>query len=493
MNQEDWAKLLEQSDPFHPLGGQQVPLVDLYKQLDKSDSLEPQPVAEKREKLGREYVAGIRSHALSLGDAYDRGKSDACATQHQSMGAWLEFSVNGVDQLGKYPVIADSRSRLQLAGKLPKKRQQVRRDTRPQPKVSSDARNRYSQLGSIKPKKITYRIGGLSGDRASANNRAAYVAYIGGKVGDKKISTGQRAIAYSMAGTPLVGADAIAQRGTVSASASQYATENAPTTAIPTTIKETPKRDIKTLPNQSTKVPVATPNDTLGNAAKLALLGAVITGVMLLIQYVISLIAFILQVTQLMATVTNIGRTVLTMVDNIMVVFGIKDGTKPVGTFLEGMLGNAFGKENAEYIKYNFAKCVSVFSAGANILNLTQSATAQMAEGVDNTNQNVGKIGNAMKRAGMISNSIAWFNERVAIASSKGLLARANQKAGVAFQVTQDLEDITGQLKSVKEQDDEGQKQLKEKITKIKEGQEKTDKENSPKEVKTPDIKPGDL
>jgi hypothetical protein len=486
-------QILEDKEGYHPLKGEAASFTGLYEAFKEAGEDLPAPAKAVRAKYGNDYASGIRSHLISLGDGYATGNSDHCSKSKQ----WNVWTGTGYqtreNQMKLGVMFADQRITALLKADPRKRAQMLRKYAQNERNMMSNTRQKYKQLGGRKPRNTTYRVPTLSGSTAKDNNRAAFTAYARGKAGDKSVSIGQRAILFSASGTPIIGADAIYRRGTVSEFGAGIASTAPPVVSIPKSITKAEPTPVDKIGNKSTKIPVANAGDTIGNATKIALVAGVITTVMFAIQYVIQLIAFILQVTTLMANVSNIYRSVLAMFDNIMFVFGVKDASKPASQWLDGLLSSVFGKTNAEYIKYNFARCVSIFQAGANIMNLTKSATETMAEGIDDTNQNVGRIGNALRRAGLVSKAIGNFQEKVSIASAKGILAQLNQKLNKTYQVTSDIEDITAEIKSFKERDDENTKQLKEKLAKIEAEKKAQEKANTPKEIKTPDYKLEDL
>jgi hypothetical protein len=497
MNREQIQDIIEQvtatREGYHPLNGTAAPVETLLDALQDADEHLPKRVRDTRDSLEQERIAGIKSHLIGIGDSQRLGNNDHCGAQMQGLAIASGHQRNNGAMLSALVTVALPIKDKRFQGDKRKRHQTTAQVAGKKSSSGAPQNQVLNQAGYRNTPRWDYTPRTLETDVYKSNDKAALEAYAKGKTGDKSVSIGQRAILFSASGTAIIGTDAIYKRGTVSQYASSMAVSHPPLTSIPAKIKYQPPTSTTGLSNASTKVPVAQNGDTVANGAKLLLVAGVISAVMFAIQYVISIIAFIMQVTQLMATVSNIYRTVLAMFDNIMIIFGVKDATKPASDWLDGMLSNTFGKKNAAYIKYNFAKCVNVFQAGANLLNNTKQALDTLAEGVDDTNQNVGRIGNAMRRAGLVSAKIGTFLQDIKIAQEKGSLAVLNRKLSKVSQVANDLQDITDDLQSTKEKDEANDKALEKKLKEIDEEEKKQTAVSTPTKVTIPALKQGDL
>ena len=97
------------------------------------------------------------------------------------------------------------------------------------------------------------------------------------------------------------------------------------------------------------------------------MIGVAVTALLFLIRDILGMVTFIINIASLTSTVTNISQSFLSIFDGIGSLMGLGEGlTKPISETFDGILNNVFGKEKVEYVKYNFARINTVFTAGAN-------------------------------------------------------------------------------------------------------------------------------
>ena len=87
---------------------------------------------------------------------------------------------------------------------------------------------------------------------------------------------------------------------------------------------------------------------------------------------------------------------------------------------VEGIFVSVFGLETVAAFETTWKKYNRIYQAGANVMNAVSSMTNALADAIETTAEYTGKIGNALKGAGVIAeNAYQWFSEKVNAKNSK--------------------------------------------------------------------------
>jgi hypothetical protein len=247
-----------------------------------------------------------------------------------------------------------------------------------------------------------------------------------------------------------------------------------PTLDFPTTVKPGATVNANDLTRKQPGQ-VQDKGNTLGSMAILGAIGLAVTAILFLIRDVLGMAAFVINVASLTSTVTNIAQTFLAIFDSIGALLGLGEGlTQPISDTFDGILNSIFGKEKVEYVKYNFARINTVFTAGANVLGKVRSTSAALAEGIEKDAQNTSRIGNALRRAGVVDEKLALMDEKIAVNIDKSQIKILNEKLAKVTNVSSelsgaasDIKTAKDELKSIDEQRVEKQKAEKEKNSEV--------------------------
>ncbi len=197
------------------------------------------------------------------------------------------------------------------------------------------------------------------------------------------------------------------------------------------------------------------------------------TAILFLIRDIIGIVGFIINVASLTSTVTNIAQSFLAIFDGIAGLMGLGEGiSKPISETFDGVLNNIFGKEKVDYVKYNFARINTVFTAGANIFSKVRSTSVALAAGIEKDAENTSKIGNALRRCGVVDEKLTVMDEKIAVNVDASPLKLLNEKLAKVSNVSSELSGIAGDLKTAKDE-----------LTQL--DKDKAEKEKTEKEAKT--------
>jgi hypothetical protein len=474
------------------------PLTDLVAKMMQEDKELYQIAQDEKIERRKQLKHDFCSFELSQKSALERGNANACAdkAQFDNIAKQQAKSKANVEAKVKLPgsntVKPYGKSKKQT--KLPKQRSAgafhggVRANrNRPMSKTNF---NVGSQGLVIKGNHYITPIKPSNQADKAANN---YQNFILSQAGKRGTAVGDRAIVFSGNGTPHYGDSYLDKSLQENLSANQ-ATSTPAITTIPKQIKTTKAIDADKL-NRAKNGQIHPKSDTMGNILALGVVAAAVSAIMFAIQYVIGLVSFVLQIQTLTSTVTNIAASFLGIFNNISALFGLgKDVTKPLEETIDGMLNNVFGKDKVEYVKLQFAKINTAFTAGTNILQKIGSTSTNLSNAIEDGANNTSRIGNAMKSAGIIGDGIKWMNEQIsAKQNAPGKIGDLNNALSTVGTLSSDLSAIVADVSTAKEAQEKLQKDFDAKDKDKKEGEEKaTETHTDPEIPSIPTIRSGD-
>ncbi|WP_339390908.1 hypothetical protein [Crocosphaera watsonii] len=129
-----------------------------------------------------------------------------------------------------------------------------------------------------------------------------------------------------------------------------------------------------------------------------------------------------------------------------------------VGNFVKGIVG----EELYNGINEGWKKTSAIFTAAVQIYELSTNMMAGIAEGLETASQYTGKIGNALKKAGVvIESAYDWMDENVRVKTGRlGKVQKVIDGIQTAEEVASNLTEITEQVKETQDNIDEIQEQF---------------------------------
>jgi hypothetical protein len=103
-------------------------------------------------------------------------------------------------------------------------------------------------------------------------------------------------------------------------------------------------------------------------------------------------------------------------------------------------------------VKFNFARINTVFTAGANVFSKVRSTSAALAAGIETDAQNTSKIGNALRRAGVVDERLAVMDEKISVRVDESQLKVLNQKLSKVGNVSSELSGIASDVKTANDE-----------------------------------------
>ena len=200
----------------------------------------------------------------------------------------------------------------------------------------------------------------------------------------------------------------------------------------------------------------------------------------------------------------NIGSTLVQTLGNALSIIGIKDGDEVaqnfstvIGDQIENIVKGLVGAENYTQLTQTWAKANRIYQSAINIYQLMTDSLFGITEGLEQAAKYTGKIGNALRKSGVVlENSYNWMSETFNFSSGKNRkIDRVIEGLQQASEVASDLESITSEFRSVTENVAEINTQINTIKTEIngKEEDKKNNEDNSKNSSQSPQINKSDL
>lgn len=115
---------------------------------------------------------------------------------------------------------------------------------------------------------------------------------------------------------------------------------------------------------------------------------------------------------------SNIAITLIQTMQNVLDFFGLKDGndqsynlSQLIGTSIENFLKSVLGASTVESFKTTWAQYSRIYQAGANLFSSLMSMGDSITQGLQVIGGQTGKIGNALRAWGVVSEkAYSWMN-----------------------------------------------------------------------------------
>lgn len=443
-------------------------LDDFIKGLLNDDKEFFQLAQEKKLKLRKQRAIDLKSFVLSQAAAIERGNANACENKHK-----LEKIAAKQAAQVKPIVLPGTKKKSPLVKRKKKKQLPKTRSAAP----TSGARSRPPSIAKFKLNQATAPGVGTRShyiQPIDANNNAAKAKrnasqFASAQAGNRRTSLGDRAVVFSSNGTPHYG-DSYLDKNVQENLAANQATSNAPVSQIPSKVEV--GKPISPNPlQQQPRANVSPKSDTTANLLVLGGIGAAVTAVLFFFQYVIMFVGFMLQVSSVTSTITNVAGSFVAILNNIGSFFGLGENLlEPLSTTFDSILNNVFGKDKVDYAKLQFAKISAAFVAGQNLVNKVSGLNNTIGKVTEDNANNTSKIGNALKAMGMMASGEGWMREDNKVSGGIGKVVTGLETVGG---LASSLSDIISDVKTGKEQLAELDKEQAEKEKAAKEGETK--------------------
>jgi hypothetical protein len=415
----------------------------LLKKFKQGESIY-EPANEKRKELEKQYRGDFKASVISHGVAVAAGNQNSCADKKQ-LAASATNQQNWANKNTRTIVLPSYGSRRIAPKSMPRSRgvSPVANASGRQPPIPSILRAKFGGLNT--QESTEYKVETVTPRKLDGQNN--FKNFVRGQAGFKGKLI-DKSLTITQDGTPQYGDDRINQANQDNLSANLATTP--PTVDFPKKVSTGANVDANKL-DRKQPGQIQDKGDTIGNIAKLGAIGVIITGLLFLIRDILGIVTFVINIASLTSTVTNISQSFLAIFDGIGSLMGLgEDLSKPISDTFDGVLNNVFGKEKVEYVKYNFARINTVFTAGANIFNKVRSTSAALAQGIETDVQNTSKIGNALRRCGIVDEKLAVMDEKIQVNIDKSQLKILNEKLSKVSNVSSELSGIAGDLKTAK-------------------------------------------
>ena len=185
-------------------------------------------------------------------------------------------------------------------------------------------------------------------------------------------------------------------------------------------------------------------------------------------------------------------------------VFGLKDEDSApidirglVGNFVSSGIESLIGAELYQGVSEGWKKTSAIWTATVNIYELTTNSMAGIAEGLEIASQYTGKIGNALKKGGVIlENAYEWMDENIRVKTGRlGAVQKVVDGIQTAEETVSNLTEITEQIQETQENVNQITEEFNTIKTKVTENEtDKKDAEDAGKaNSETPKIETSDL
>ena len=156
----------------------------------------------------------------------------------------------------------------------------------------------------------------------------------------------------------------------------------------------------------------------------------------------------------------NLFDSLSFFIDSGLQVVGLKDEddnpldiSMLVGDFVSTQIKAIVGEEIYNGVSESWKKTSAIYTAAINIYELTLSSMAGIAEGLEIVGQYTGKIGNSLKKGGVVlENAYNWMDEFISVKTGRfGSVQKVINEIQTAEEVVSSLTEVTEQVKETQE------------------------------------------
>ena len=448
----------------------------------------PAKLAQKEQKkLEKQLATDFCSFQMSLGTATARGNENSCVDKHQAdaidtqLGNWQAKRVP--QSVGRQPTKPYRASR----AKLPKA-VAVAPGGRAATSLASTRIN-YGAV-SAQPKVWTVPVIKPTPDKEKRERTAD--KFVKAQAGQRGAAVGDAALVFDSNGIPYPG-DSYLDRARLSNQSANLASATPPVLEPPKSITSKVVSDGKM--KRGANGQIAPQSNTAGNLMALAGIAAVVGAIMLALQYVVQIVAFVFNIQQLMLTCNNIASSFTALFSTIGSFLGLGDDVaKPLSDNIDGILNNVFGKEKVSYVKYQWAKVSAVYSSASNVLSGLRNVSNTLGNAVETGANSAGRIGNGLKAAGFLDQNLAAFDEKVSATQQKSKLTDVGTALQVADGASSSLSQAAADIKTGHQELEQIDKDFAEKKAEADKHVTEADKKYGAEATPAiPNFKPGDV
>lgn len=156
----------------------------------------------------------------------------------------------------------------------------------------------------------------------------------------------------------------------------------------------------------------------------------------------------------------NLTESVDVLIGNSLSLIGIKnhegnpiDFSAVIGNAVENFLKSLLGEATYTGVNNNWKKLNTIYQSAVNIMDNLQNIYAGITEAIETGAKYTGKIGNALKRAGVVfEDAYDWMDENIRARTGRmGQIQKVIDGIQTAQEVTDDLTSITSNIQEVTE------------------------------------------
>lgn len=222
------------------------------------------------------------------------------------------------------------------------------------------------------------------------------------------------------------------------------------------------------------------------------------------VDRILNAMSVALQIHNAMMLSRNLGESLGLLITNFLTMIGLKNEKDEalnfstiLGKSIENLIKSIVGEEAYKGAGLAWKKLSAIYSAITNIYELLLNNLAGISEGLEIVGNYTGKIGNALKKGGVIlENAYQWMDENIQIKSGRlGAIQKITDGLDTAQNITDNLVEVT----EIVQETTESVKQIQTEIKTIednvkKKEDEKLIKEDQGKAIsKSPNLEKKDL
>jgi hypothetical protein len=366
--------------------------------LEETGQLQALPgyVQDRYQEAVEAQAEGVHGYLCNLDKESARGQKNSCAQSK----AWNQYSQDIARANSPYIL------KFELVGNFPFRHEVAKHSIaipKPATRAGKNLKGVDGRFQRIKPRQQRQRYHTAKVITTPSEAEKAEAGQFESSVnGDNGRTIGQRALFYDRNGNPLRGTGAIARAGKEAGMSASTATLNQSTgSAAGATPTAAPPLKVANHPNKKRAGQTTDKGGGLGGLAAIGLMGAAMAA-LLPMHFVTSAITFLNSVITFFTTTRNAIDTYTAIVDALLGLFGMRGATKGFKGFINGLIDNAFGKENIAYAKATFASTLNSVATGVKLAEKIQQSRAQTDNKIDDLALGLGTVNNSLKEAGLV-------------------------------------------------------------------------------------------
>jgi hypothetical protein len=445
-------------------------LVNIGDHLKKNGLIESLPdyVQEKYGEAETAQAEAIHQYLCNLDKEAKAGKKNACTTG-KALGRYAQ-DVSSNHR--RYLIQFGTLPRMPLVHKGKNGAVAINRPASRYGKGLTGVDGRYQHIrASDRDRPQPYNVQKIDPGKADPREIELFNEAVEGREGS---TIGQRALYYAPDGQVLRGTAAIQRNVNAQQLSANTATYNQSSGA--SAGARPIAAPIQKVENHPNKKHAGQTTDKGSGGASLGTLALLAVGLAALmpLHFVTSVITFVNSIVTFFTTTRNAAETYTAIADGVMGIFGLRGTTEGLKSIILSTIDNAFGKENVDYAKTQFAQTLNSVVTAGKVMEKIETARRGTDNKVDEMALGLGTVNNALKDAGVIPPDSPYMAQSAAI---DGFVSdRTKGEEGERLQenitaLTSELstqEQIQAEIKDQKQREDKKRKATDKQIDDVK-------------------------